>query len=258
VGFYDSVAVEAVVIAFMLLSGVHFGLLFSTFFQGRASLWKSPVVRYYALSTAAGVAIVTISTHGHDYDGWGAALRHAAFQVAAIGSSTGFASADSSVWPPMAQLALLLLALQCACAGSTSGGIKADRIVLFGKAAMRQLRVLRYPHAVVPVRLGGGAVEEATVAGAVLYIGVYAALVLAATIALVALNLDALTSFSGAVACAGNVGPGLGTVGSTANYDHVPALGKWILSAVMLLGRLEIYGLLAFFLPHFWRAENVR
>jgi trk system potassium uptake protein TrkH len=252
VAAYGSPAIEAVLIVFMVLSGMHFGLLFATLIGGRTRLWESSVVRYYAAAMAGGVALVALMVHGQ-YGSWPDAFRFSAFQVVSVGTSTGFANADSSVWPPLAQILLMFLALQCACAGSTCGGIKADRIVLFAKGVWRQLRLLQHPRAVIPIRLDGKAVENDVLSAAVLYIGLYVLVVLTGGTLLTILGMDPLSAFSGAVATTGNVGPGLGSVGSLENFAHAPDMGKWILTGTMLLGRLEIYGFIMLGFPRIWR-----
>lgn len=249
VAYYHSVAVEAIIIVFMVFSGAHFGLIYSAVVQGRPTLWKSTAFRYYVTAMVVGTGIVALTTHGSSYDSWGAAFRYAAFQVASVGTSTGFANADSSVWAPVAQIVLMLFALQCACVGSTSGGIKTDRIVLVWKAIARQLRRLQHPQAVVRAWVDGKSVDDETLSASVLYVVVYLVVVALGGTILTALGVDALSAFSGTIATTGNVGPGLGSVGSTGNFAHIPSVGKWVLSATMLLGRLEVYGLIMIFMP---------
>jgi len=255
IAFYDSVRIEVVTIVFMVLSGVHFGLLFSTFFEKSHAVWKSPVVRYYILAMAAGIILVTLNLHANQSVPWLHALRYSAFQITSIGTSTGFANTDSSVWPALSQILLMLFALQCACAGSTSGGIKVDRIILLGKAVAKQFRQLRHPNAIIYVWLEGRSIHDDALAMGLLYICVYLLVVFIGAMLLISLGVDALSAFSGVVATTGNVGPGLGTVGSAENFGQIPTLGKWILTFTMLIGRLEIYGLLMVFFPHVWKAK---
>ena len=255
VAFYQSPVIETVIILFMVLSGIHFALLFATVFERSKSLWKSTVVRYYIGVLLLGIAIMTIDIHGSQFQAWPAALRYAAFQLTSVGTSTGFANADSSIWPPLSQVLLVLFSLQCACAGSTSGGIKMDRVVLLWKALGKQIKQLQHPRAIIPVRLNGKTIQEDVVSGSILYIAIYLCLVSVAAILLIALGVDPLSAFSGSAAATGNVGPGLGTVGSVGNFAHIPTTGKWILSLAMLLGRLEVYGLLVFFLPPIWKTK---
>jgi trk/ktr system potassium uptake protein len=253
IAHYQSAPVEIIVIVFMVLSGVHFGLLFAAVSGNIRDFWKSSVVRYYIVSMLLGVLVVLVNVHGKIPGTFWMSLRYSAFQVISLGTSTGFATTDTTAWPPLAQLVLLLFTLQCACAGSTSGGIKVDRIVVCGKAFVRDLRRTLRPAEILHVKIDHRSVREEAIAGSVLYVLVYLVVVALSTLLLTAQGMDLISAFSGSAACMGNVGPGLGTVGSTANFAHVPELGKWGLSFVMLLGRLEIYGMLALFLPRFWK-----
>lgn len=249
VAYFHSVAVEVIIMVFMVFSGAHFGLLFSAVVEGRPTLWRSTAFRYYLVAMAAGIGVITVVTHGSSYPSWGGALRYSAFQVTSVGTSTGFANADSSVWAPVAQIVLMFFALQCACVGSTSGGIKTDRMVLVWKSLVRQLRRLQHPQAVVKAWVGGKSVDDETLSASVLYVVIYLIVVALGGTALTALGVDALSAFTGTIATTGNVGPGMGSVGSTGNFAHIPSAGKWVLSATMLLGRLEVYGLIMIFMP---------
>ena len=253
IAYYHSLPIEIVVILFMLLSGIHFGLLFSAISGRPKNLWRSPVVRYYLIAMGVGVLLATLDLHGRIYPDWGSALRYGAFQIVSIGTSTGFATTNSAIWPPLSQLLLLFFMMQCAGAGSTSGGIKVDRIVIFGKAFVRRIRQIQHPKAVIAVKMGERSLAEEVVASSVLYIVTYIGVVLISTLILTALGIDLVSAFSGSATTMGGVGPGLGTVGSVSNFAAIPTLGKWTLTLTMLLGRLEIYGLVIFFLPATWR-----
>jgi trk system potassium uptake protein TrkH len=252
IAYYNSPAIEIVIIIFMVLSGIHFALLFSVVTGNIKDFWKSSVVRYYLFAMIAGIALTTFNVHGNNFESWYDSVRYAAFNIISVGTSTGFATADTAVWPSLPQLLLIFFALQCACAGSTSGGIKTDRIVILGKSFVRHLKKLMHPNAVIPVRLDGKAVEDELVSKSLLYINVYLSVVLISTILLLIIGVDITEAFSGTVATMGNVGPGLGTVGSTGNFSLLPVAGKWILSVTMLLGRLEIYAFFIFFTPGQW------
>jgi trk system potassium uptake protein TrkH len=253
VGYYKSAAVEVVIIVFMILSGIHFGILFAALTGKITDLWKSSIVRYYLAALTTGVIAVTLSLHGSQLHSWADALRSAAFQVLSIGTSTGFATTDSSIWPPFAQLVMIFFTLQCACAGSTSGGIKADRIVLFWKAIVKRIKKIQHPAAVIMVKMDTVAVEDDVVEVNILFISFYIGIVFLSGLILTALGVDILSAFSGSAATMGNVGPGFGMVGSMSNFSQIPALGKWVLTATMLLGRLEIFGLIIFFAAKSWR-----
>ena len=253
IAFYNSPAVESVIIIFMILSGIHFALLFSVVIGNLSDFWRSSAVRYYLLAMMAGIILTAFNVHNSNFQGWGDSFRYSAFNIISVGTSTGFATTDTAIWPALSQILLIFFALQCACAGSTSGGIKADRIVLLGKSFLRHLKRLMHPNAIIPVRIDGKVVDDELVSKSVLYIGVYLTIVFISTILLIITGLDIKEAFSGTVAAMGNVGPGLGAVGSMGNFGDIPSLGKWILSTTMLLGRLEIYAFFIFFTPGQWK-----
>ncbi len=139
------------------------------------------------------------------------------------------------------------------CAGSTGGAIKCIRIYILLKQGFKELRQIIHPHAIIPVKLGGRIISPDTMSGLWGLFFLYLIIFVIASLLLALLGVDFLTSISAVAATLGNVGPGLGTVGPTENYFHLPATAKWILSLCMLLGRLEIYTLLVLFAPEFWR-----
>ncbi len=253
IAYYNSPVIETVIIVFMVLSGIHFGFIFAVITGKSPNIKKLTVLRYYLLALLAGVILTTVNIHGINFDGWLESFRYAAFNIVSVGTSTGFATADTSIWPSLSQLLLIFFALQCACAGSTSGGIKTNRIVLIGKSFRRHIIQLMHPNAVVPVRLDGRIVDEELVSKSVLYIVIYLVIIFASSLLLTLSGVDLLEAFSGSVAAIGNVGPGLGAVGSTGNFNYLPAFAKWVLTVTMLLGRLEIYAFFIFFTPANWK-----
>ena len=247
VAHYGSAAVESVIGIFMILSGVHFGLLFVAAGGRIGAIWKSTAVRYYIAALAVGSLLVTVTLHGGTYAAWGDAFRYASFQIVSLGTSTGFASADSAGWPPFAMLVMIYFTLQCACSGSTSGGIKVERVVLLLKAVRVKLVKLKHPRAVVALEMEGSFVNDEVLTASLLFVCCYLVIVFLSTLLMAACGVDLLSGFTGSVAAMGNVGPGFGTVSSLGNYGTLPDAAKWILTLVMLLGRLEIFGLLMFF-----------
>ena len=250
---FHSLSVEIVVMVFMILSGMHFGLLFAAVTGKLSDLRHSSVVRYYLVALFAGIVVIAFYLNAHRVYGLLAAFRYGAFQVLSVGTSTGFATTDTAHWPPFTQLILIFFTLQCACAGSTSGGIKTDRIVLFWKSILQRLKKTQHPSAVILVKIDKTTIDEEIIEASMLYIALYMAVVFLASVLLTAFGVDILTAFSGSAAAMGNVGPGFGLVSSLGNYSQIPSVGKWILSAVMLLGRLEIFGLLLFVVSRWWR-----
>jgi trk system potassium uptake protein len=253
IAHFNSPAVESVIMIFMLLSGIHFGLLYLFVTGAFRKLYESTMVRYYVVAIILGVAVVGASLHGGLYKKLSDALRYAAFQVISIGTSTGFANADSSGWPPLSQLVLLFFTLQCACAGSTSGGIKVDRMVLFGKALRRRIFNLLHPKGVFAIKLDGAVISDQAVESALVYILLYLGILLVSMLCINSLGVDLLSAFSGVAAAMGNVGPGFGLVGSMSNYGHLSDPVKWVLTVDMLLGRLEIYALILFAMIRQWK-----
>jgi trk system potassium uptake protein TrkH len=247
IAYYDSIAVELVIIIFMILSGIHFGLLFLAASGKFRAIWQSTVVRYYVGALLVGVVLVTIGIHGNIYKDWAEALRYASFQTISLGTSTGFATADSAGWPAFAILLMIYFTLQCACSGSTSGGIKVERIVILLKSIRVTIIKLKHPKAVVSLKIEEAFVNDDVLTTSLLFICVYLLIVFLSTIFLAAFGVDIISAFSGSAAAMGNVGPGFGTVSSLANYGHLPVAAKWELTIIMLLGRLEIFGLLLYF-----------
>ncbi|HUS86901.1 MAG TPA: potassium transporter TrkG, partial [Bacteroidales bacterium] len=184
---------------------------------------------------------------------WWEAVRYSAFQVISLGSTTGFATADTVNWPGFAQIFLIYFTIQCATAGSTSGGLKFDRIWIFFKAVTKQIKMIQHPHAVVTIKVNRRSISENIENHTMVFIILYFFLIFITTLLLSFVDVDMITAFSSSVATIGNVGPGFGDVGSFANYSDLPSLGKFILTINMLLGRLEIFGIISLFFLKSWR-----
>lgn len=253
IGFYNSVAIETVIIVFMFLSGMHFGVLFSMFTFKNFKWYKSSVVRFYFFSILIGIILVTLSTKGNNYNSWGEALRHSAFQVVSIASTTGYATCDSTLWPSFSVMILIYFMFQCACAGSTAGGIKVDRFVIFFQSLKRQMLKLQHPQAVIPLKVDNVSIDDDTVDSVLLFIVLYILILFLTGLGITAMGIDATTAFTASAATISTVGPGFGEVGSASTFASIPDMGKILLTFNMLLGRLEIYGLLLFFMMKSWK-----
>ncbi|MBN2282744.1 MAG: TrkH family potassium uptake protein [Deltaproteobacteria bacterium] len=253
IAYYGSISVETVIMIFMILSGINFGLLFLAISGRPKILLRSTILHAYLIMLAAGVALVAVNVHGTVFNTWGEAVRNAAFQVISIGTSTGFATTDSTIWPPFSQLLILFFTLQCACSGSTSGGIKVDRAVLLWHAIKKRVLKVQHPRAIVKEKIEDMVIDDDVLEASLLYIILYVLIVFVSSLLICFMGIDIMTAFSASAATIGNVGPGFGLVGSVSNFSQIPELGKWILSGDMLLGRLEIFGLLLFFLLRYWK-----
>lgn len=252
--YFNSIKVELVIMVFMVLSGLHFGLLYSVVVGRSGNLFKSPIVKFYITSLLLGGLLITLNIKlSGTVESWGTAIRQGYFQVISLGTTTGFATADSSVWPPFSILLLIYFSFQCACSGSTTGGLKSDRIYIFLSSIKAQIRKQIHPNAIVPIKVNSQIMDREVVYGVNLYIALYVSIVFIVTVILSLLGTDLTDSFTSSVASMGNVGPGFGNVGSLGNYSDFPTLGKFILTIQMLLGRLEIYSLLLIFVLYRWR-----
>lgn len=252
--YYNSIPIEAITIFFMLLGGMNFVFLHILLTRpNRASQGKSVALLYLGLITAT-VILVMVILKGSVYATWGEALRFGSFQVITVATTTGFGTADSSVWPIPAQIAIISIMLIGACYGSTGGGIKHDRVLLFFKLLRYRFCQLLHPSILASIRVDGHFIALENVERGVFYIAAYLGVLGIATLLLSCLGVSAMDSLSGSAACLANAGPGMGSVGTMGNYSAIPELGKVILSFVMLLGRLEFFALILPFTPGFWRA----
>lgn len=246
VAYFNSPMIESIIMVFMVLSGIHFALIFIGITDNIKKLWRSSIVRYYLAALLAGALLVSVNIWGAAYETFWEALRYGAFQVVSLGTSTGFATADTNIWPGFSQLVLIFFSLQCACAGSTSGGIKIDRVLVLWKSFVSQFSKLKHPKAVVAIKLDRTVLDSSIVEAGLVYVVVYLFVVFISSLILTFMGVDIMSAFSGSVAVMGNVGPGFGDVSSFSNFATIPEAGKWVLSIVMLLGRLEVFGLLLF------------
>lgn len=251
-GLNNSVA-EIIIFIFMVISGLNFSLIFASFMRREVSVFKSGVAKFYLLSILIGALMLSLGLQIFTNTGWANAFKHGFFQVASLASSTGFYNADTSLWPPFAIMLLILFMMQAGCAGSTSGGIKVDRVVLFGNTITTQIKRLQHPNAVIPVRIGKTIIADEVVSSSLLFIVFYVIIIFLSTVVLGMFGLDMISSFSASAACMGNVGPGFGIVGTMGNYGSLPDFSMWWLTLLMLLGRLEIYGLLMITFIHSWK-----
>ncbi|MDR0737505.1 MAG: TrkH family potassium uptake protein [Prevotellaceae bacterium] len=253
---YDSTTINVIVMVFMYAAGLHFGLIFLAVSGRHKQFFRSPVVRFYTLAMLIGILCVSVDLYLNqdDYTSWQEALHHGAFQVIATSSTTGFAIADMTVWPVFSILLLLYFSLQCACSGSTSGGIKADRMLILFQSIKTQIKKLQHPNAVISTRLGGTTIENDTVSAVAIFVLLYLLIVFVVTLFLSFFGIDMLSAFSSTVAVMGNVGPGYGEIaGSMGNFSSFPDPVKLVLAFSMLLGRLEIYGIIIIFFIRSWK-----
>ena len=249
---YGNPAAEVVVTVFMFLSSVNFAAYF-LILTGRArQALRSDELRFFLVVCALAVALI-FGNILPLYDTAGHALRDAFFQVGTIVSTAGFSTADFNLWPTLSQLVLLLLMFLGGCAGSTAGGLKCCRILVMGRCGARSLSRLSHPRAVKVVKLDGKPVDEDTIHTIFVFFFLYFAILAAAVLLICRDGFSLTTSFTAALACLSNIGPGLDAVGPMGNFAAFSPLNKWLLSLTMLVGRLEIFPILILFFPSTWK-----
>ena len=253
IAHFDSIYFDTVIIFFMLLVGINFSLHYQ-FLRGKPlAFWRDSECRFFLGAVLVLTVVVTINVYGSVYETIGRAIRFGAFQVVSIVTTTGYATADYELWPAMSQLILLLCMFLGASAGSTGGGMKCLRVMLYLKYCYKELFSLIHPHAVKHIKIGGQSVSEDVMRSILGFMGLYIGLFVFSSVLIASMGVDLITSVASVAATIGNIGPGLGMVGPVDNYAQIPYLGKWVLIWCMLLGRLEIYTVIILFVPEFWR-----
>jgi trk system potassium uptake protein TrkH len=242
----------------MMLAGVNFTLHFRLLRGQVVSVWKDTELRVYLGIIAFATLLVTLATwsgasENAVYSSFGEALRYGAFQVVSILSTTGFGTADYEVWPPLAVGVLFLLFLVGGMAGSTAGGVKIIRHVLLCKNSFKEIKQLIHPNAVVHVRLNERVVSQDILRNVLSFFVLYIVLIGGGTLMMTALDLDLLSAFGVTLSSVGNIGPAFGDFGPTESYATISPLGKWVLSLLMMAGRLEIFTVLILFSSSFWK-----
>lgn len=247
IGSYGNMGVEAIIMVFMLISGISFMQTSSYVLRkGNARRRISTVTRAYLGFVLVATLIITINLRLHQDITVLHALRLAAFQVCSITTTTGFATADTSVWPALSVVLLILASVVCGCSGSTSGGMKMDRVVLLLSYIRQSFRRGNSQRRLARTRLDGRIVPEDLADKTIRFVLLYVAFLVAGALINTMAGLDIPTAMTASVACLGNVGPGFGNVGSMSNYADFPVLLKLSSTILMIAGRLEIIPILTF------------
>jgi len=252
IAYWDSALIQWTITLFMFLCGASFSLHYQVF--ARKSLKQYLLdgeFRLYSLiilaATFTGVFGITQANGVEEH------LRASAFQVVSIITTTGFASMDFDQWTPLSKTVLLILMLIGGCAGSTAGGIKVIRHLIALERVKIEIKHLLHPRATISQKFGDRFIDDSLVINVLQFIFFYGMLAMLGTLAMTALGLDLVSGFTASASCLGNIGPGFGSIGPMVNYGFIPDLGKYLLSLLMLLGRLEIYTLILLFYPDYWR-----
>lgn len=252
IGGFSNPAIDYVLSFFMFVAGINFYLYYLAAKGNMRKIFTDPEFRLYAVIMGVSTLLLTIAimpAHHNLIE----AFRYGLFQTVAIGTTTGYGTDNFDAYPAFAKLLLVVLMFIGGSAGSTAGGMKVSRFLVLLKIVRAELLKAVHPNAVMSIKIGRNAVPDSTaksIAGFfVLFIIVFAF----GSLFMAALGLDIITSFSSVIAALANIGPGLGNVGSLENYAHIPEAGKLFLSFCMILGRLELFTVVALVMPSFWR-----
>lgn len=254
VAFWDSPAIEGIIMGAMTVSAIHFGILYATITGRRNNIFRSEVVRTFIGMMLVITIVIAFSLWSGDiYPTLGESFRHSAFQVVSITTTTGFATADTNLWTPLAIALLVLCSVICGCAGSTSGGMKVDRMLIATKVIRQRMKLQLHPNAVIRTKVDGLVQDERVQSLVMTFIVTYMIFVLLGTVIYTLFGCDLTTSFTASIACISNVGPGFGEVGSMSNFSDLPAILKLTSTILMLIGRLEIFGFIQLLFIRSWR-----
>lgn len=253
IAHWSSPFIHYVIVVFMFFAGTNFTLSYLAI-QGKFKrVFKDEELKYYGFFILVFTAIVFTGLLITSQLGVEKSFRDALFQVVSIITTTGYATADYLTWAPILTIIIFVLFFFGGSAGSTGGGMKIMRIVLLLKNSYYELRRMVHPHAIIPVKFNNHSVDAKIVTNVLAFFMFYFAIFGASTVIFTLIEPD-MESAMGAVATSlGNIGPGIGNVGPADNFLHIKPLGKWFLSFLMLLGRLELFTVLVLFSPSFWK-----
>lgn len=249
-----SPALQIIVTVFMILSGVNYTFYFCLLSRRIKDAFRIEEVRWYFFIILASAGVIAYNT-SRMYPTVSETLRHAFFQVGSIITTTGFATTDFNLWPPLSQTILVVLMFIGACAGSTGGGMKVSRLVIFFKSLHKELSLIIHPREIRKIRMDGHVIEHATLRSANVFLVIYFVTLLSSTLLISVDEFDFTTNFTAVVSALNNIGPGLNLVGPTQNFSIFSVFSKFVLMFDMLAGRLELFPLMILLMPSTWRKK---
>lgn len=245
ISYYDSTIIDIIITVFMALSAMHFGIIFAVFATLSLKPLNSPVTKYYfsIIGILSLMVFLDLMIQG-GYTSVGKAAIDSTFQVVSFITTTGFGQADNANWPFLANLFLLFASFHCGCSGSTTGGVKSDRMYIAFHHIGNEFRRRLHPSSIFSTRIGGTIIKDDVISSVFLYIVLYLFVLILSFIIVLLCGVDVQSAFSGTLASLGNVGPGIGDLGTMGNYSHLPSVVRFIFSIDMFLGRVEIFPVL--------------
>ncbi|MCQ2158676.1 MAG: TrkH family potassium uptake protein [Bacteroidales bacterium] len=243
---FGSPLIEGLTMLFMFVASIHFGLIFLSIIHFSLKPLNNPVLKFYvaSLSLFSVLSALSLKVNGV-IDTFPKALWTGAFQTISAASTTGFAIADNSGWPLSTNLLIIFMAFMCGCAGSTTGGVKADRILVLFKSLFRQLERIVHPSSVNEVKMGQKLLKDESLSPQLLYICIYCVLLAFSVLAALGLGVNPHSAFAGSITSLGNVGPAIAEIGNMGNFNSISAGAKLLFSFDMFLGRVEIFPVFA-------------
>lgn len=245
--------IQYVIAIFMILAGTNFTLHYVALHGRIKDVWKNEEYRYFILTILIATLIIAVTLAITQHGGLEKSFRDSLFTVVSIITTTGYVTADYLIWPGVLWFIIFMLMFVGGSAGSTGGGIKVVRQLLLFKNSVLELKRLMHPQAVIPVRMNGRPVSQDIIFNVLAFFLIYMLTFAMGTFVMAMLGLDFESAIGSTAATLGNIGPGIGMVGPVENYADIPMLGKWFLSFLMLLGRLELFTVLILLSPAFWK-----
>jgi trk system potassium uptake protein len=254
IGSFDSVYIDTVTMIFMFLAGISFAMHFRLLRGETSSFFNNRETRFFTFVCLAFITVIAIALFiSGDYSA-GDSLRYGAFQALSIVTTTGFITSNYEIWPVLATMLIFVLFFTGGCAGSTAGGIKMIRIMIILRTTQNELKKAVHPNAVIPVRIGNRTIEPGIVKTILSFFTLYMLTFFGGAVLLSALGVDFVSAIGASIACLGSIGPAFGDFGPVNNYASLPSAGKWILSFLMMVGRLEVFTVLVLISPSFWKS----
>ena len=253
IAHFDSPFIQYVITLFMFIAGTNFILSYFAIRLRFDKIWKNEEFRFYLGLVLLFTLIFSVGLFLTAESSAEESFRLAAFQVVSIITTTGYVTADYLLWMPLLSVLIFVLMFFGGSAGSTGGGVKIIRVLLIMKNSYLEVKRLIYPNAVIPVKLNDRPVPQQIVGNVLAFVFLYVLILGISVVMISSMGYDIDTSFGAAAATLGNIGPGIGLVGPVENFAHFPDFGKWFLSFLMLLGRLELFTVLVLLAPAFWR-----
>ncbi len=254
IAYWDSAYIDYVISIFMIIGSVNFALIYFFFKGNFRKVFKDEELKWYLIVILGATAIVTFylmeDMHAQNY---ALSFRAALFQVVSIISTTGFATADYVTWGPFYWIIFILLMVVCGCASSTSGGMKMIRLVVLAKNTGNEFKKHLHPRAIIPVRINGVALSPDVVQRVMAFVFLYILIILISWVFFTITGMGFEESLGAAVTAISNAGPGLGDVGPNGCFADIPAISKWYMSFLMMIGRLELFTVLTLLTPGFWK-----